>query len=68
MRLIGPISDVEAVKQISRDEIHVLLDMNGYTLHHRSRILHMRPAPARISLIGDNKSSGGEPHLELILK
>lgn len=60
MRVIGPIQDAEAGALVASDRVHILLDMNGYTLHHRSRIMHMRPAPARMSLIGDNKSSGGK--------
>ncbi|WP_411033957.1 glycosyl transferase [Shinella sp. BYT-45] len=51
-RDITKLSDVEAARQIVADEIDVLIDINGYTKHARTKIFAYRPAPVIVNFCG----------------
>ncbi len=42
----------QAAEQIAADKIDILVDLQGYTIHYRSEILEMRPAPIQVSYLG----------------
>ena len=45
-----PTSDI--VRRIRDDRIAILFDLNGYTMHERSRVFALRPAPVLINWLG----------------
>ena len=51
-RDIATLSDIEAARQIAADEIDVLIDVNGYTKHARTKIFAYRPAPVIVNFCG----------------
>ena len=51
-RDIAAIDDREAAKQIVADGIDILIDVNGYTKHARTRIFAYRPAPVIVNFCG----------------
>ncbi|TCR91963.1 glycosyl transferase [Rhizobium sp. BK376] len=51
-RDIASLSDLEAARQISADEIDILIDVNGYTKHARAKIFAYRPAPVIVNFCG----------------
>ena len=42
----------EAVRQITADEVDILIDLTGYTRHARTAILAFRPAPIQVNYLG----------------
>ena len=44
--------DGELARQITRDGIHVLVDMSGFTAHTRMSVLSLKPAPVQMTYIG----------------
>lgn len=48
-REIQHLSDAEACAQIRRDEIDILVDLNGHTLGHRLGIFAAKPAPLQVT-------------------
>jgi protein O-GlcNAc transferase len=42
----------QAAEQIAADQIDILVDLQGYTIHNRTEILEMRPAPIQVSYLG----------------
>lgn len=65
-RDIAALSDVEAAKQIADDEIDILIDVNGYTKHARTRIFAYRPAPVIVNFCGYPGSMGSPFHQYMI--
>ncbi|UDF30834.1 UNVERIFIED_ORG: hypothetical protein LHK14_05740 [Roseateles sp. XES5] len=51
-RDIAGLSDIDAARQIAADEIDVLIDVNGYTKHARTKIFAYRPAPVIVNFCG----------------
>jgi predicted O-linked N-acetylglucosamine transferase (SPINDLY family) len=51
-RDISTISDIDAAKVIRADDIDILIDVNGYTKHARTRIFAYRPAPVIVNFCG----------------
>ncbi|KAJ4263203.1 hypothetical protein NW762_006825 [Fusarium torreyae] len=48
------------VEQIVRDEIHILVNLNGYTRGARNEIFAARPAPVQMSFMGFAGTLGAE--------
>ncbi|GMB82938.1 hypothetical protein NN6n1_37210 [Shinella zoogloeoides] len=51
-RDIAALSDIEAARKIAADGIDVLVDVNGYTKHARTKIFAYRPAPVIVNFCG----------------
>lgn len=51
--------NTQAAERIRNDEIHVLVDLHGYTQHGRAEIFALRPAPVQVSYLAFPGSSGG---------
>jgi predicted O-linked N-acetylglucosamine transferase (SPINDLY family) len=51
-RDIATLSDEDAARQIAADDIDILIDVNGYTKHARTRIFAYRPAPVIVNFCG----------------
>ena len=58
-RDVHDLSDAQLAFAINADGIHVLVDLNGYTLGARSAVVALRPAPLTIFDQGFAGSSGG---------
>jgi predicted O-linked N-acetylglucosamine transferase (SPINDLY family) len=65
-RDIAALSDIEAAKLICDDEIDVLVDVNGYTKHARTKIFAYRPAPVIVNFCGYPGSMGSPFHQYMI--
>ena len=48
------------IRQIVRDEIHILVNLNGYTRGARNEIFAARPAPVQMSFMGFAGTIGAE--------
>ena len=64
---IGQLSDLQAAKKIVDDEIDVLVDLNGYTKHARTKIFAYRPAPVIVNWCGYPGTMGSPYHHYLIV-
>lgn len=53
-------SSEKLVEQIVRDEIHILVNLNGYTRGARNEIFAARPAPIQMSFMGFAGTLGAE--------
>ena len=42
----------EAARRIHQDEVHILVNLDGYTKGNRNEIFALRPAPIQISFMG----------------
>ena len=65
-RDIGPLSDLQAAQQIADDAIDILVDVNGYTKHARTKIFAYRPAPVVVNWCGYPGTMGSPYHHYLI--
>lgn len=65
-RDIATITDIDAAKLISADEIDILIDVNGYTKHARTAIFAYRPAPVIVNFCGYPGSMASPYHQYLI--
>ncbi|MGF0539003.1 glycosyl transferase [Agrobacterium sp. ES01] len=65
-RDIGSLSDEAAARQIAEDDIDVLVDVNGYTKHARTKIFAYRPAPVIVNFCGYPGSMGSPFHQYMI--
>ncbi|MDE1993819.1 MAG: glycosyl transferase [Rhizobiaceae bacterium] len=65
-RDIATISDAAAAAQIAADEIDVLIDVNGYTKHARTKIFAYRPAPVIVNFCGYPGTTGSPFHQYII--
>ncbi|MBB4953560.1 putative O-linked N-acetylglucosamine transferase (SPINDLY family) [Agrobacterium vitis] len=65
-RDIASLSDEDAARQIAADDIDILVDVNGYTKHARTRIFAYRPAPIIVNFCGYPGTMGGPFHQYMI--
>jgi predicted O-linked N-acetylglucosamine transferase (SPINDLY family) len=65
-RDIRTMSDLDAAKLISADEIDILIDVNGYTKHARTKIFAYRPAPVIVNFCGYPGSMASPFHQYMI--
>lgn len=61
-RDISALSDVDAARTIAADDIDILIDVNGYTKHARTKIFAYRPAPVIVNFCGYPGSMGSPFH------
>jgi len=61
-RDIGRLSDRQAAQNIVDDEIDILVDVNGYTKHARTKIFAYRPAPVTVNWCGYPGTMGSPYH------
>ncbi len=54
VRVVGGLGDEAVADVIRRDEIDILIDLNGMTLGTRIAALRWRPAPVQLSFLGYN--------------
>jgi len=55
---IQKLSDVEAINLIRKDEIDIIIDLNGFSSNHRLALLKNRLAPIQISWCGYTNTTG----------
>jgi predicted O-linked N-acetylglucosamine transferase (SPINDLY family) len=65
-RDITALSDIDAAKQIAADDVDILVDVNGYTKHARTKIFAYRPAPVIVNFCGYPGSMGSPFHQYMI--
>jgi predicted O-linked N-acetylglucosamine transferase (SPINDLY family) len=65
-RDIGRLSDLQAAQKIADDAIDILVDLNGYTKHARTKIFAFRPAPVIVNWCGYPGTMGSPYHHYLI--
>lgn len=65
-RDIGALSDEAAARQISSDDVDILIDVNGFTKHARTKIFAYRPAPVIVNFCGYPGSMGTPFHQYMI--
>ncbi len=65
-RDIGELSDLQAAQKIAEDAIDILVDLNGYTKHARTKIFAYRPAPVIVNWCGYPGTMGSPYHHYLI--
>ncbi|MBB6182138.1 hypothetical protein [Pseudorhizobium flavum] len=65
-RDITSLSDLEAARQIVVDEIDILVDVNGYTKHARTKIFAHQPAPVIVNFCGYPGSMASPYHQYMI--
>ncbi|MBF0212994.1 MAG: tetratricopeptide repeat protein, partial [Magnetococcales bacterium] len=65
-RVLTPLTDEEAARQILADRIEILVDVNGYTLSARLKMLSMRPAPVIVNWLGYPGTMGSPYHHYII--
>ena len=59
-------SDGAAARKIFEDEIHVLINLNGYTKGARNEIFALKPAPIQVMWLGYPGTSGS-PYMDYII-
>ncbi|SCB29547.1 glycosyl transferase [Rhizobium hainanense] len=65
-RDIATLSDQDAARQIAGDDIDILIDVNGYTKHARTKIFAYRPAPVIVNFCGYPGTMGSPFHHYII--
>ena len=50
----------ESAQRIAADEVDILIDLTGYTTHHRMPILALRPAPLQVNYLGYPGTMGAD--------
>ncbi|MGJ0394014.1 MAG: glycosyl transferase [Methylocystis sp.] len=63
---IKSMDDSQAAMRIADDEIDILVDLNGYTKHARTRIFAYRPAPVIVNWCGYPGTMGSPYHHYMI--
>lgn len=63
---ITAMTDKQAAAAILRDEIDILVDLNGYTKDGRTKLVALRPAPIIVNWLG-YPGTMGSPHHHYIL-
>lgn len=63
---IKAMDDAQAAMRIADDEIDILVDLNGYTKHARTRIFAYRPAPVIVNWCGYPGTMGSPYHHYMI--
>jgi predicted O-linked N-acetylglucosamine transferase (SPINDLY family) len=56
---IEALSNIDAARAIHADGIDILIDLKGYTLHTRTAILVLGPAPVQVNFLGYPGTLGG---------
>ncbi len=59
-------SDSELAQQIRKNEIDILVDLNGYTSGNRGNIFALRPAPVQVNYLG-YPGTLGAGHIDYII-
>ncbi|KAL4157142.1 hypothetical protein PRNP1_006167 [Phytophthora ramorum] len=59
-------NSLDAAKIIQSHEIHVLMDLNGHTLHSGINIFTHRPAPVQVAYLGYPMTTGN-PSIDFVL-
>ena len=57
-RNVARLSDPSLIRQIKKDEIDILIDLNGYTAHNRLAVLAAKPAPVQCEWLGYPNTTG----------
>ncbi|WP_345993274.1 tetratricopeptide repeat protein [Sulfurimonas sp. HSL-1716] len=57
---ISGINDKDVASMIHNDKVHILVDLDGHTEHHRLAIFAYKSAPVQISWLGYHASTGIE--------
>ncbi|MDQ0321510.1 putative O-linked N-acetylglucosamine transferase (SPINDLY family) [Pararhizobium capsulatum DSM 1112] len=65
-RDIAGVGDQDAATMIVNDEIDILIDVNGYTKHARTKIFAYRPAPVIVNFCGYPGTMGSPFHQYII--
>ncbi len=65
-RPVAALSDAELANRIADDRLDVLMDLAGFTNHHRLGALLMRPAPLQVSWLG-YFGTQGVPEIDAVL-
>ncbi len=65
-RDITSVSNQDAAAMIANDEIDILVDVNGYTKHARTKIFAYRPAPVIVNFCGYPGTMGSPFHQYII--
>lgn len=65
-RDLAALTDEEAAVLIANDEIDILVDVNGYTKHARTKIFAYRPAPVIVNFCGYPGSMASPFHQYII--
>lgn len=65
-RDISGLADAQAAMKIDQDQIDILVDLNGYTKHARTKIFAYRPAPIIVNWCGYPGTMGSPYHQYLI--
>lgn len=63
---ISGLADQQAAMKIDQDQIDILVDLNGYTKHARTKIFAYRPAPVIVNWCGYPGTMGSPYHQYLI--
>eukprot|EP01037_Dinobryon_pediforme_P015519 gene15519-15665_t len=63
---IAAYSDIQAASRIAEDQIDVIVDVNGYTKHARTKIFAYRPAPVIVNFCGYPGTMGSPYHQYMI--
>jgi predicted O-linked N-acetylglucosamine transferase (SPINDLY family) len=65
-RDVATLSDEQAAAQIAADNVDILIDVNGYTKHARTKVVAQRPAPIIVNWCGYPGTMGSPYHQYLI--
>lgn len=57
---VSGLGDGAAAERIAADGVHILVDLKGYTRHHRLGICARRPAPLAVTYLGFPGSTGAD--------
>jgi predicted O-linked N-acetylglucosamine transferase (SPINDLY family) len=63
---INGLSDKDAARRMSEDQIDILVDLNGYTRDARTRVIALRPAPIIVNWFGFPGTMGSPYHNYLL--
>jgi predicted O-linked N-acetylglucosamine transferase (SPINDLY family) len=63
---INTLSDEEAALRITEDKIDILVDLNGYTMNARTKVVAFRPAPIIVNWFGFPSTMGSPYHNYLV--
>ena len=61
MPLYGYAGPEAAARRIAKDAVHILIDLDGHTLHSGMSILSYRPAPLQGTFLGYSLTTGSDP-------
>ena len=63
---VSQLDDAAAARRIEADGIHILVDVNGYTLEGRTKLVALRPAPVIVNWLGYPGTMGSPYHHYII--